>query len=86
MDKVWKTKAVVVFHMIANLTRQGDKLINMLLNVGSVVREGKSINLDMFIRNVKSKYGLIGMKLYISQFIKGTGLPRLYYEFGNVKK
>lgn len=32
MDEVWRLKAVVVYYIIANLTRQGDKLTSMLLS------------------------------------------------------
>lgn len=83
MDEVWKLKAVVVYYIIANLTRQGDKLTNMLL---SSIKEGRRMTLDSFIRAVKNKFGLVNMKTYINQFIKGTGIPRLYYEFCHVKK
>lgn len=76
MDEVWKLKAVVVYYMIANLTRQGDKLTNMLL---SSIKDGKKMNLDSFIKTIKNKYGLVAMRTYVGQFIKSTGIPRLYH-------
>lgn len=30
-DDVWKLKATLVYYIMANLTRQGDKITNMLL-------------------------------------------------------
>lgn len=44
------------------------------------------MNLDTFIRAIKNKFGLVNMKTYVNQFIKGTGVPRLYHEFCHVKK
>lgn len=84
MDEVWKLKAIVVYYMIANLTRQGDKLTNMLLS--SIKDGGKKMNLESFVKTIKNKYGLVAMKTYTGQFVKGTGIPRLYHEFGHVKK
>jgi hypothetical protein len=44
------------------------------------------MTLDTFIKTIKNKFGLVNMKTYINQFIKGTGIVRLYHEFGHVKK
>jgi hypothetical protein len=76
MDEAWRLKAVMVYYMIANLTRQGDKLTTMLI---SSIKDGKKMNLDSFVKTIKNKYGLVAMRTYTGQFVKGTGMPRLYH-------
>lgn len=41
---------------------------------------------ESFKKTIKNKYGLVNLQRYVNQFIKGTGISRLYYEFGHVKK
>lgn len=86
-DEVWKLKARFVYHILSNFKTTRDYGSASL--AGLIIEEAKKVKITTqhLFKRLKNIYLLKNFRTnYEHQFIKSTGLNRIFYELINVKR
>jgi hypothetical protein len=87
-DDVWKAKAKFFFYVLANFKTTRDYGSSSLVGLILDYAKKRKINSTYLFRRLKKKYGLDGSfrSIYEEQFIKCTGLNRIFYELIDIRR
>lgn len=84
---MWRLKAVFLYHVLSNFKTMRDYGSSSLANL--IIEEARrtKITSQVLFKRLKNKYGLKNFRtIYEQQFVKSTGLSRIFYEIIDVKK